>query len=494
MNNMKNIINIKSLLLTSLILFSVTACDDDFAELNTNPNQNSDLDIGFQFARVQVASSNNRFEYWRSNLIYPTALVQQASQTWWTGNTYGINDQWARAWWETYFTGYGKNIVDLIERVDADADVNTLSAARIFRVHLFQRLTDLYGDAPWFQAGKGFTEQVFSPVYDAQQDIYTDMLKEVSEAVAAFDTGKRAIQGDIIYNGDIDLWKKFGNSLRLRIGMRLSEVDPATAQSEVAAAFNAGVLASLDDQPVMQHDEDQRNGNSTVVQADHFRLMQPFVDHMVSTNDPRLLIYAGVYDGGVKQNVPLANFVGMPVGAETNQDNEARINLDHFRPNNVPYIHFRYAEVELILAEAALRGWIGTNAVDHYDNAVRAGMKMWEIYPGNPTIPDADVDAYLAANPYDGTSMTTGMNSIHMQFWVTMFMNGFESYANWRRVRIPVLTPSASPFRSIDTIPLKMPYPTRESGDNEDNFRSAVAKQNTTGSNDLSGRVWWDVN
>ncbi len=491
---MKNIINIKSLLLTCLVLLSTTACDDDFAKLNTNPNQNSDLDIGFQFARSMISSTNNRFEYWRSNLIYPTALVQQAGQTWWTGNTYGVNDQWARAWWERYYTDFGKNIVDLIERVDGDVDVNTLSAARIWRVHLFQRVTDLYGDAPWFQAGKGFTEQVFTPEYDAQELIYADLLKEVTEAVAAFDTGKRAIQGDIIYNGDIDMWRKFGNSLRLRMGMRLSGVDAATAQAEVTAAFNGGVISSLDEQPVMQHDNMQGNGNSAVVQADHFRLMQPFVQHMVDTSDPRLLIYSGVYDGGVKQDVPMADFVGMPVGAQTNEDNEARINLDHFRDNTVPYIHFRYAEVELILAEAALRGWIGTDPADHYNNAVRAGMKMWEIYPGNPTVADADIDTYLAGNPYDGSSFDSGMNSIHMQFWVTMFMNGFESYANWRRVRIPVLSPSASPFRSIDTIPLKMPYPTRESGDNEENFRSAVARQNLTGSNDLSGKVWWDVN
>ena len=218
------------------MLVSVNSCTDDFAELNTNPNQSPDLDIGFQFARAMIQSSDNRFEYWRSNLIYPTALVQQATQTWWSGNNYTIVDQWTGAWWGTYYTGYGKNLVDLINRVDA-ADVNTRSAARLWRVHLFQRLTDLYGDAPWFEAGKGFIEQNFQPSYDTQDVIYADLLKEVQEAVAAFDGSSNGVQGDVIFGGDLDKWRKFGNSLRLRLAMRLSNVDPATAQSEAAAAF-----------------------------------------------------------------------------------------------------------------------------------------------------------------------------------------------------------------------------------------------------------------
>ncbi len=491
-NVMKVLRQIQYIFLSAIMLVSVNSCSDDFAELNTNPNQSPDLDIGFQFARAMIQSSDNRFEYWRSNLIYPTALVQQATQTWWSGNNYTIVDQWTGAWWGTYYTGYGKNLVDLINRTDA-TDINTQSAARLWRVHLFQRLTDLYGDAPWFEAGKGFIDQNFQPAYDTQDVIYADLLKETQEAVAAFSASSNPIQGDVIFGGDLDKWRKFGNSLRLRLAMRLTNVDPATAQSEASAAFAAGVMESLDDQPVMFHNDDRRNGNSAVVQADHFRLMEPFVTHMQATNDPRLSIYGGVYDGGVLTGTLPADYLGMAVGAQTNEAGVAQIQLDHFRPNNVPYIHYRYVEVELLLAEAALRGWITSDPAMHYENAVRAGMDMWAIYPGNPTVATADVDAYLAANPYDNSSFDAGMQSIHMQFWVSMFMNGFESYANWRRTGIPALTASDHPSRTISTIPRKMPYPVRESGDNEENFRSAVARQNSTGSNDLSGRMWWDT-
>lgn len=480
-------------MLAVVMAFSANSCTDDFAELNTNPNQSPDLDIGFQFARAMIQSSDNRFEYWRSNLIYPTALTQQASQTWWSGNNYGIVDQWTGAWWGTYYTGYGKNLVDLINRVDPSTDVNTLSAARLWRVHLFQRLTDLYGDAPWFEAGKGFIDQNFTPTYDTQDVIYADLLKEVTEAVAAFNDAGNPVAGDVIFANDLDRWRKFGNSLRLRLAMRLTKVDPTTAQTEAAAAVTAGVMESLDDQPVMFHDDDRRNGNSAVVQADHFRLMEPFVEHMKATNDPRLSIYGGIYEDGSLTATPAANFLGMAVGAQTNEDGIAQVHLDHFRPNNVPYIHFRYVEVELLLAEAALRGYIISDPAEHYAKAVRAGMDMWGIYPGSPTVATADVDAYLAANPYDNSSFDASMQSIHMQFWVGMFMNGFESYANWRRTGIPALTPSDHPSRTISTIPRKMPYPVRESGDNEENFRQAVARQSATGSNDLSGRVWWDA-
>ena len=123
---------------SSLIVFAMliaNACTEDFAEINTNPNQLPDLDVGFQLGRAMIASSDNRFEYWRSNLIYPTALTQQAANTWWTGNTYGINDQWARAWWERYYTSFGRDLTDLIGRGDLETESNTIQAARILRVH-----------------------------------------------------------------------------------------------------------------------------------------------------------------------------------------------------------------------------------------------------------------------------------------------------------------------------------------------------------------------
>ncbi|MEM6844597.1 MAG: SusD/RagB family nutrient-binding outer membrane lipoprotein [Bacteroidota bacterium] len=487
---------------TSLIVFAMliaNACTEDFAELNTNPNQLPDLDVGFQLGRAMIASSDSRFEYWRSNLIYPTAIAQQATNTWWTGNTYGISDQWAGAWWERYYTGYGKNLTDLIARADPETESNTIQAARIFRVHLFQRLTDLYGDAPWFGAGKGFLEANFTPEYDDQEVIYDDLLKEVTEASAALDESQPEIRGDVIFDGDVSKWKKFANSLRLRLGMRLSEVNPAKAESEVSAAFAAGVMTSLDDQPVFVHDVNFQNGNSQVVRSDHFFLHDTMVEFMKATNDPRLTVYGGVYVDGDKQDVSVEEFYGLPLGGQSAENPAApeaplaRINLDHFSQLEVPYVHMRYVEVELLLAEAAARGWIASDAAMHYEAGVTAGMKMWEIYPGNPTIADADIAAYLAGNPFDGSSLDAALETINMQFWVSMFMNGFESYANYRRVNIPNLAPSTHPARAITTVPLKMPYPVREDGDNKANFQPAVAKQNVTGTNDLSGRVWWDV-
>lgn len=129
-----------------------------------------------------------------------------------------------------------ENIKDLTDAqartTDDDEKVNINAAVRIYRVYLMSHLTDIYGDVPYFEAGKGFIDGKFTPRYDTQEEIYNDFFAELDAAVTAFDGTKDRITGDVIYNGDINKWKKFANSLRLRYAMRISDANPQKAQEE----------------------------------------------------------------------------------------------------------------------------------------------------------------------------------------------------------------------------------------------------------------------
>jgi Starch-binding associating with outer membrane len=174
-------------------------------------------------------------------------------------------------------------------------------------------LTDSYGDVPYVDAAKGYTEQIFLPKYDTQQSIYTGVIKELTEASAALDATKTIESADVLYGGNVALWKKFANSLLLRAGMRLSKVDAATAQSVVTKAVAAGVMELNTENAAIRHDANYVNGignllNST--EAANVYLAAPFADYLKATKDPRLKSIAVRYVGaksGSEQTAAKAN-------------------------------------------------------------------------------------------------------------------------------------------------------------------------------------------
>ena len=169
-------------------------------------------------------------------------------------------------------------------------------------------LTDDYGDIPYFEAGAGYNGHIFYPKYDQQEDIYTDIINELTEAAAALDESATIVKEDVLYAGDIKKWKKYAYSLLLRAGMRLSKVDAAKAQSTVQAAFAGGVITDNADNAYMRQDANylQPIGNMlNGSEAANIYLAKPFVDHLASTNDPRLssiaIRYVGATSGQGKQ-------------------------------------------------------------------------------------------------------------------------------------------------------------------------------------------------
>lgn len=484
-----------------------TSCDDGFDELNQNPNAANEIDPGFQFSFVQLGTSGGRYENWRAALIYSSMMNQHMAALcgYWSGDKYSYNAGYASSLFDRAYGQEIKDLQDLINTLQTTdtGDATMLAQARIWRVHSFQRLTDMYGDIPYSEAGKGFLEQIDFPKYDTQEFIYNDMIKELQEAIPSLGSGGFGA-ADFAFGGDVDKWRKFGYSMMLRIGMRLSEVDPGLAQSTVAAAIAGGVMTSNDDIVFIEHQQGpsgiNRNGIGEVLDKsngfgdDCPRMSATFINWMKERNDPRIDIVAVPPVNGGEHN-------GLPNGLDntTLQDNPTGTSLDDFSSFNPelvrvesPMVFMTYAEVELLLAEAAVRGWHNGDAATHYNNGVRAAMQQYGIY-GQPVVDDATVDAYLAANPFD---MGNALSQIGWQYWAATYLNEYESFSNWRRTGTPELVPVDYPGNVTGgQIPLRLVYPQGAAGGgNADVFNAALSNQGL--SNDFASHmtvpVWWD--
>ncbi|MFW5955360.1 MAG: SusD/RagB family nutrient-binding outer membrane lipoprotein [Rhodothermales bacterium] len=525
-----------AVLLTAGLLL-VSACDTGFEEMNRNPTQANTISPDFLFTTAQLSTAGTRYEVWRANLIYASGMIQHLAHTWWAGDKYTRVEDWLTAFWNINYNGVGDNnratvliLRDLIENnKDDPQQVNKVAAARIMLAYTFHRLTDVYGDIPYHEAGMGFLGDNVTPAYTPQDEIYADLLNELQESVASFDPAFPTYgSADLMYQGNIDQWRKFGNSLMLRVAMRLSKVDPAMAETWAQRAISGGLMESNADVAAVPHQTGPSigpNGLNSNPVIDVFEVDQPkltgtFVNWMKDRNDPRLPRLGAVYAGPASpRSTPMVTndpeaMVGYPSGlnltlaqdhpsweavqaleadypeledvGELNRYVQPHRNINSTRA--MPTLLLTYAEVEFMQAEAAVRGWHSGDPQTHYENGVRAAMQQLTIYSEDAEIPDAEIDAYLDENPYDASRAIDQINS---QYWAATFLNGIEAWSNWRRSGYPELTPANAPGNVTGgTIPRRLTYPNNEALLNEDNYQEAVARQ---GPDEMTTRVWWDI-
>ncbi len=306
---------------------------------------------------------------------------------------------------------------------------------------------------------------------------------------------------DLIYKGDIEKWRKFAYSLMLRMGMKLTKVDPEMAQTWVSKAITGGVMESDDDTNYIQHTDGPESINmngvgeflgwdgSNFIGEDNQRLSSSLVDMLAATNDPRLDVLSWVKSGGPHKGLPngfnAATIQSYP--GVSDLETYSRINpLLVLRSS--PMIFQTYAEVEFLLAEAVERGWHTGSAATHYTKGLKAAMKLYTLYDASLVIPEEGVEVYLNANPYMSAQW---QRIIGEQVWIVTFLNEFEAYANWRRTGYPALVPVDYPGNdSNGTIPRRLRYPEDEVALNGDAYRAAIDRQ---GPDEFTTRIWWDV-
>lgn len=523
----KNNYSITSLAAAVMVLLLLTSCESGFEDLNTDPTQANSLPPQFQLPTVQLGVAGTRYEQWRGNLIFSSAMVQHMAQTWYSGAKYGEgSDDWRGAFWRVAYNGSGdsrrayvKQVEDLIAgNQDEPTAVNFVAAGRVLRAFAYHRLTDVYGDIPYSEAARGFLEDNVAPAYDSQSEIYPDLLSELEAAIGQFDSGARSMgDADLMYGGDVTRWQRFANSLMLRMALRLVKVDQGMAQNWGQKAIAGGVMQSNADIAFVQHQTGPNvgpngmnsNGIGDVFAVDNPLLIEFFVDHLKETDDPRLPIFGAVYTGpassGSSQIVSTdpADMFGWPpetddvtIQDHPQWDDDLGYHGVFAQPNRIirgldePTFLLTYAETEFMLAEAAVRGWHGGSAATHYENGVRAAMQHVAFYDdgGAADISDATIDAYLAANPFDAAN---ALEQINTQYWIATFLNGYEAWANYRRTGFPAFEPVNYPGNPTGgTVPRRLLYPENEELLNKANYDAAVSRQ---GPDELTTRMWWDV-
>lgn len=443
--------------------------------------------------------------------------------------------------WDNAYTAASKahEIISLTK--DNDGLINLRGVALIVQLLNLEVVTDVYGDCPYFQALQA-KSGVSLPVYDKQQDIYPAMLNTLDSVITTLDPSKVKPTNDIIYKGDITQWKKFGYSLMLRMAMRLTKIDPATAQKYAEKAFAGGTFASNADNAYITFDntDGYNNGNAAALQVpedySQVRWGKGLINMLKLNNDPRLAVIAEVPKNGTANNLNKsldgdhtpANQIGMPNGYDQNggatdiskepdypgvspadpTTNTATYTDQPFvvgkysRPTTAIYIRslstpgfiLTYAETEFLLAEAAVNGWsVGSSASVHYANGVSAALQTYGTFNGTVPISAATADTYASSHPLDISSTTNSLIQINTQFWIATgtFFNFEEAWINWRRSGYPVLTPvNYTGNFSNGTIPRRQLYPASEATNNGANYKAAVSA--LSGGDQWTSRVWWD--
>jgi Starch-binding associating with outer membrane len=507
-------LNMKKIFLYTFLSFAMlgmSSCDKGFDELNVNPIAATTLDRVFILNNAIVSSS-----FSTATLVYDMGIVQQIvspnSGVLTGANFNQLNNGNAEAIWIQFYRNVIRNTTDVINNTRGNAArANLFNMARIWQAFSFMVVTDAYGDVPYTEAGKGFLEGAVFPKYDTQESIYTDIIKELTEASAALNASGTIEVSDVMYGGDITRWKRLGYSLLLRAGMRLSKINPQRAQQVVQAAVQGGVIQSNADNCVIRHTANYTFGIGNLLnatEAANFYMTDVFVNALRSNNDPRLASMTIRYVGatsGAGQTAAAANRtadvqIGMPMGFDnvsigpvatasrlasfydyTQVDRTRMVKLTS------PCFIVTHAQTQLLLAEAAQRGWASGSAAEFYANGARAHMAQMAEYDAGSAVPAAAIEAWVAANPY---SAATGLQQINTQYWIASFLNGPEAWANFRRSGFPALRKNPFPSQQITgNFINRMPYPIAELAVNQTNQATAVQRQ---GADNLDTRVWWD--
>ncbi len=378
---------------------------------------------------------------------------------------------------------HGNNIQDMLDRAEALEHPNYTAIALTLKAWLISQLTDTFGDIPYFEAFQAKGEKKnFLPKFDKQEDIYTDLLAKLDWAALLFDSsvGMDA-DGDLLYQGDVNKWKKFCNSLRLRLYLRVSNRPELHSIDKINE-----IISNPSMYPIFASNADQAylpfSGETPYINPYHNTIAGTFTNKLASSfmvsllqrlNDPRISAW---YTKNVAEWTGVQ--AGFPLGA-VDQFGRTSYLRSALRTSPRLGMIMSYAELQFILAEAAQKGWITGGSVEakkYYEGGVKASMEFWGV-----TMPSN----YLlqASVAYDDQ-----LSTIMLQKYLSLFFVGQEAWYEYRRTGYPVL-PIHEEASNNGLMPRRLLYPTTTQLYNRTNYNEAVSR---IGGDNINIRCWWD--
>lgn len=475
---------IKQFSLIAIALFIGTvSCSEftDFEDLNVDPNSATSVSPSALLSRSQYVLFD--LVHGRTlNADWGMLMVQYWAQNEYAEDSrYEQDETFFNGTWSTLYTEVLKELYtasDLIEDLDIAPAVKTnqKNIVDVMKVYAFMVLTDSWGDVPYSEA---INVDFNLPGYDSQQEIYTAMLSTLATAASSFSESSASFaSGDLIYNGNVTKWRKFTHSLMLRLAMRMSDVDQATAAQYITTA-STNLITEPEDNAMFVFDSNPDRSNPlwkdvVLNSRDDFAVSELLVTELNSRNDPRLAAFA--------KESPTGGYVGMPFGLTDNEatllkPSTSRPN-DNVRAATSAAVIISSAETHFLLAEAYQRGLLSGNAETAYNNGITHSMNQWGITDATA------INAYIAAQAYDASNWK---RSIGTQKWFALYMSGLEAWSEHRRLDEPQLPVPAAAV--LSAIPVRLAYPRSEISNN-----SAAVEAASSNPTSYESRLWWDVN
>lgn len=508
--------NIRLILLTAFL--AAMGCTDKFEEINTDPSRLTSLngeDVKGLFSnalRMGLMSGNYGAEQITQNLFADQyAQYFAGTASYFQSHRYVIVQDWIQEQWIGVYVLTMPSLNIILAQTKSNETVNLNAIARIWRVFTLHRATDYYGPIPYSQIGS--TNKNIE--YDSQKDIYYDFFKELSEAAAVLKNNLDVPSYgdmDLIYNGNNFLWFKFANTLRLRLAMRISNVEPAKAKQEAEAAVAEGVLTDVSEDALYKVSNSSTNGLNYISDWDEFRMSATMESLLKGYNDPRLSKYfspaksTGEYHGVRNGMLPIEQIITENKASyASNVGPRFLIENMSITPHAVMYS----AEAYFLRAEGALNGWnMGASAEELYAKGIEMSMRQFDItdavaindYINNENLP-------MAPGGYFNTPALTDIpvkfsddaniqrEQILTQKWLALFPDGYEAWAEVRRSGYPKMYPlihSENSDMPADQMIRRIIFTTY---DRERNGPAVDAAISLLGGPDkVSTRLWWDKN
>ncbi|MEM9141775.1 MAG: SusD/RagB family nutrient-binding outer membrane lipoprotein [Bacteroidota bacterium] len=469
------------------ILVLLLSCTKDFEEINTNPNQPISVQPSLLLRQV-IYDYGEQMSYegfTAGNLLgqYTTAL---------DFNLFDRHDlkspQLGGNPWPIFYQNLRDNET-ILQLALADPTLLVYEGpARIMKAYMAAALTDFFGDIPYFEAFRG-GEGTVNPVYDEQERIYTDeggILDNLNQGIAALEnySGSIQLEGDILFNGDLEAWIRFANSLRIKALIRIS--DRVDVSDDLQAIYDSGSFISDNSGNAVYSFTDGEPNNFRLARLrigdfNNFVMSETMEEIMAVRNDPRVTVFFRPF-----ANSDLGEFNGLLNGIDASETTVALADYSLagtiFREETGRLkANFMTAwETYFLLAEAAERGWIAADPQPLYETGVTLAFAYWDT----PLPTD-----YLTVEAPYGSGGEASLERIFTQKWIANMVNGYEGWIEYRRSGFPRLKTLLASLNN-DLIPVRMPYPAEEEALNSINYNEAASR---TDDNSVNVPVWWDV-
>ena len=461
------------------LAISTVSCDKDFEEINTTPNSSLTTDPNLLLAGAIITSQN---------VVYNAQIGADMGLCWaqhWSKVQYNDEEKYIprralmNSLWDNMYVNVISEAKEAYTIAGQEGNTNLQGAALVLQANAFQILTDVYGPVP-------FTEAIvlgnLKPVFDNEEVVYDGILALLDEAEMMFATGTGdfTASADLVYGGNFTKWRKFAASLKLKALMRISS--KRNVNAELQALVSSGLLFNSNgDTAQMIYTANAPDANpiyETIVDGGRteYKVSSVLVNALKGNNDPRLPIFAQVNKD--------SEFVGNVPGVENpgNYNGFSSPGTFYLDPT-LPGVFLSNAQVQLLLAEAASKGFIAggiDTAREYYIAGIRANMEV-------NGVSSTEINTYTALNSINFTTADEAKEKIGYQTWLALYGQGIEAWTEWRRTGFPALSPVVD--AAIAQIPSRFYYSTNSQNTNNANYTAAAAMLNSGDS--MLSKVWW---